>query len=125
MTDFKLTQEDAPRAQGTLFEGIGSGKAESELLRRGAALAGLATVDDLLAWTDGDQVQGICSTCGAVQPMPADMIVHLHDLGRDLPNNVAVTRIDVSPPLASPGDAVRVSATVLNAGLLTATIAML
>jgi len=72
MSDFKLTQEDAPRAQATLFEGIGSGRAEAELLRRSAALAGLATVDDLLAWRDGDKVKGICSTCGMVKDVPAD-----------------------------------------------------
>ena len=73
MDDFKLTQQDAPRAQATLFEGIGTGKAEAELLRRTAARVGLATVDDLLEWRDHDPrsmasvVHGACISCGNPQ----------------------------------------------------------
>ena len=77
MADFKLTQQDAPRAQATLFEGIGTGKAEAELLRRVAKAVGLATVDDLLGWRvsysgEDAQVQGACIKCSQPRIMPAD-----------------------------------------------------
>ncbi|MEX0585481.1 MAG: BatA domain-containing protein [Pirellulales bacterium] len=48
--------------------------------------------------------------------LPADVRVHLEDLGRPLPNNVAV--IDTRPPRmpVRPGETVTVSATIHNAG---------
>ena len=51
-----------------------------------------------------------------VAVMPADVHVELHDLGRDSPNNVAVTSAAVTRTLIRPGDVATVNVTVSNAG---------
>ena len=66
MTDFKLTQQDAPRDQGELFRGIGDGKQEADLLVSLASRAGYAMVSDYLAACEAletDLVPGGCITC--------------------------------------------------------------
>ncbi|GAF85028.1 unnamed protein product [marine sediment metagenome] len=63
--DFELTQEDAPRDQGELFQGIPPGRPNAELLKWLARAEGLATVDDLLAWNHHNQGRGTCiNGCG-------------------------------------------------------------
>ncbi len=56
-----------------------------------------------LAWSD-------------VQPMPRDVRVHVHDLGRDLPNNVAIMAATPTRSVMRPGETLTVSVTLLNAG---------
>ncbi|MDA1054062.1 MAG: BatA domain-containing protein [Planctomycetota bacterium] len=51
-----------------------------------------------------------------VAEMPDDVQVELHDLGRDSPNNVAVTAVAVTRTLVRPGDVSTVHVTVSNAG---------
>lgn len=57
-----LRRQDAPRAQGTLFDAPPSGKRESELLVRLSELAGYATVDDMLSAAHDDSTPGIRET---------------------------------------------------------------
>ena len=59
-----------------------------------------------LAWSD-------------VQPMPADVKVRIHDLGRDLPNNLAVIDAKAKRPVVRPGESTTIEASVLNAGPFT------
>lgn len=66
MTDFKLTQQDAPRDQGELFRGIGDGKQEADLLVSLASRAGYAMVSDYLAASAVESdvlAAGGCITC--------------------------------------------------------------
>lgn len=51
--------------------------------------------------------------------VPKDVVFHIHDLGRNLVNNVAVTSAAPSTLLARPGETVDVTATVYNAGPFT------
>ncbi|MBC8350577.1 MAG: BatA domain-containing protein [Planctomycetes bacterium] len=51
-----------------------------------------------------------------VAAMPDDVQVELHDLGRDSPNNVAVTVAAVTRTLMRPGEVSTVNVTVANAG---------
>lgn len=51
-----------------------------------------------------------------VQPMPADVHIHLMDLGQAFAENTAVTRVKSSKLMVQPGEPVTVSATLLNAG---------
>jgi uncharacterized membrane protein len=51
-----------------------------------------------------------------VVAMPDDVSVELHDMGRDSPNNVAVTSVAANRTLIRPGDVATVSVTVSNAG---------
>jgi hypothetical protein len=50
--------------------------------------------------------------------LPADAHVHLRDFGRAFPRNVAVTGIAIAPATVRPGEAISVTATVLNASPL-------
>ena len=50
------------------------------------------------------------------EPLPADVEVHLVDLGRTAVNNVAVTGIQTARRLVRPGDAVSLTAGIFNAG---------
>jgi Aerotolerance regulator N-terminal len=50
--------------------------------------------------------------------IPADVEVHLRDFGRAFPKNVAVTGVTVAPQTVRPGEAVSITATVLNASPL-------
>lgn len=52
----------------------------------------------------------------SAESLPPEIEVHLHDLGRDGPNNVALTAARPSRLVVRPGDAATVSATVYNAG---------
>ena len=66
MTDLKLTQQDAPRAQGSLFREPTAGKRESDLLIQLSRLAGFATVDDLLTHSRAPETtseSGLCTHC--------------------------------------------------------------
>ena len=54
-----------------------------------------------------------------VQPMPPDVRVHVHDLGRDLPNNAAITTANPSRLFTRPGEQVTVRVNLLNAGPFT------
>ena len=51
-----------------------------------------------------------------VEPMPDDVLVRIHDLGRDLPNNVAITSSSPSRLVVRPGESTRVRVSLLNAG---------
>lgn len=51
-----------------------------------------------------------------VAPMPADVKVRVHDLGRDLPNNVAITSTQVSQLVIRPGESATVTVSLLNDG---------
>jgi hypothetical protein len=50
--------------------------------------------------------------------LPSDVKVHLVDLGRPFPKNVAVTAVQVAPSTIRPGESVKLSALVLNASPL-------
>jgi hypothetical protein len=52
----------------------------------------------------------------SAEPLPADVDVHLKDLGRALPNNVAVTAVRLSRTLVRPGETITISCTIFNAG---------
>jgi hypothetical protein len=51
-----------------------------------------------------------------VEPVPADVKVTLHDLGRDPVNNVAVIAADMAATMVRPGDPIKVNVTVANYG---------
>ncbi len=51
-----------------------------------------------------------------VAPMPADVLVKVHDLGRDLPNNVAITGCTPDRLVVRPGESTNVQVSLLNAG---------
>jgi Aerotolerance regulator N-terminal/von Willebrand factor type A domain len=51
-----------------------------------------------------------------ITEMPADVQVEIHDLGRDSPNNVAVTEVAATRTLIRPGDVTSVNITVSNGG---------
>jgi hypothetical protein len=57
---------------------------------------------------------------GETVALPDDATVHLTDLGRAFPKNVAVTAVAASPASARPGESVVVTASVLNASPLPA-----
>jgi hypothetical protein len=52
----------------------------------------------------------------AVEPMPADVEVHVVDLGRTAVNNVALTTVQMPKHLVRPGETVNLQAGVFNAG---------
>lgn len=51
-----------------------------------------------------------------VEPMPADVIVKVHDLGRELPNNVAITGSTPERLVVRPGESTSLKVSLLNAG---------
>ena len=51
-----------------------------------------------------------------VDPMPADVMVEVHDLGRDMPNNVAITGSSPSRLVVRPGESTKVEVSLLNTG---------
>lgn len=51
-----------------------------------------------------------------VEPMPADVLVEVHDMGRDLPNNLAITDCSPSRMSVRPGESTQVGVSLLNAG---------
>lgn len=51
-----------------------------------------------------------------VEPVPADVEVHLVDLGRSAVNNVAITTIQQARHLVRPGETGTIQAAILNAG---------
>jgi uncharacterized membrane protein len=51
-----------------------------------------------------------------VEPMPDSVKVNVHDLGRDLPNNIAITRSTPSRLVVRPGDSTTVEVALLNSG---------
>jgi len=52
----------------------------------------------------------------AASPLPDDLVVHLVDLGRAYPENVAVAAVALPKLVARPGEAMSVSVTVRNTG---------
>jgi hypothetical protein len=50
--------------------------------------------------------------------LPEDVEVHLRDLGRAFPKNVAVTDVTIAPQILRPGETASVTATVFNASPL-------
>ncbi len=54
-----------------------------------------------------------------VEPMPADVLVKVHDLGRDLPNNVAITHSTPEQLTVRPGESTNLVVSLLNAGPFT------
>jgi hypothetical protein len=55
---------------------------------------------------------------GETVAIPADVLVHLRDVGRAFPKNVAVTGITTAPKIIRPGDSVSITATIFNASPL-------
>jgi hypothetical protein len=51
-----------------------------------------------------------------VEPLPAEVSAHLHDVGRPIVNNVAVTDVRTPRPWVRPGESPTIRASVLNAG---------
>ena len=49
-------------------------------------------------------------------PMPSDVAVTIHDLGRDSVNNVAVISADMAASLVRPGDPIKLTVTLANFG---------
>jgi IS1 family transposase len=56
-----------------------------------------------LAWSD-------------VEPMPKEVKVNVHDLGRDLPNNIAITESTPERLVVRPRDSTSVEVAILNSG---------
>lgn len=56
-----------------------------------------------LAWSD-------------VEPMPKEVKVNVHDLGRDLPNNIAITGSTPNRLVIRPGDSTSIEVALLNSG---------
>lgn len=67
-------------------------------------------------WTDL-QRSGLDWT--EVDPLPGDVQVHLHDLGRPIVNNVAVTEVRTPRTWIRPGDGTTVQASVVHGGAFT------
>jgi len=51
-----------------------------------------------------------------VEPMPADVLVKVRDLGRDLPNNLAIVASTPKQLVVRPGESTSVEVSLLNAG---------
>ena len=51
-----------------------------------------------------------------VEPMPASVLVKVHDLGRDLPNNVAIVGSTPKQLVVRPGETTTIECSLLNAG---------
>ena len=97
-----------PTAAGTDY-GVALAWARDLLVRSKKAIKELHILTDL-------QRSGLDR--GESVSLPVDVEVHLRDFGRAFPKNVAVTGVTIAPQTIRPGDAVSITATVLNASPL-------
>ncbi len=97
-----------PTAGGTDY-GVAMAWARDLLVRSRKAVKELHILTDL-------QRSGLDR--GEAVSLPSDVDVRLRDFGRAFPKNVAVTGITIAPATVRPGEAVSVTATVLNASPL-------
>jgi uncharacterized membrane protein len=97
-----------PTAGGTDY-GVAMAWARDLLIRSRKAVKELHILTDL-------QRSGLDR--GETVSLPSGADVHLRDFGRAFPKNVAVTGITIAPATVRPGEAVSVTATVLNASPL-------
>ena len=72
-----------------------------------------SSVKELHVFTDLQQ-SGLAWS--EVEPMPADVLVKVHDIGRELPNNVAITGATPTQLVVRPGEATSINVSILNSG---------
>jgi hypothetical protein len=100
---------DAARERGPSYRSTNYGAALA--WARDLALQTPAVEQELHLYTDLQQ-SGLDWT--ELEPLPANVIVHIHDLGRAVVNNVAVTEARPIQTTVRPGDTATIRASVLN-----------